>query len=145
MNHTFAEYIVQFLVDAGVVNWGSVAGDWPAIVGVMPDNDDNPDNFVSALDSGAMPDGVDHRSKKSVQHPTFQIFIRSGEYPLAAKKGKEMESFFEAIDRYTVVIDGDQAVIQSVLITIPTAFMKQQEKNQRQVFVLNIQATMWEI
>lgn len=145
MNHTFSEYIIQFLVDQGVVNWASIAGPWPAVAGVMPDNDDNPNNFVSVLDTAPTTDGVDHRGKKTIQHPTFQIFIRSDEYPVAYKKGKEIEAYLQTIDWETVVVDLDTAVIQGCIIKIPTAFMKQQEKNQRQVFVLNIQTTMWEV
>lgn len=145
MNKTPSEYIIQFLADRGVLNWASAEADWSTIIGTMPDNDDNQDDLISVLDTGAELDGVIHRTGKSVQHPTFQFFIRDIDYPDALKKGKQIEESLMTASRTSVTVDGHSAVIQAVQIRVPTTFLKEQEKNRRQLFVLNIQATMWEV
>lgn len=145
MNKAFSEYLIQHLVNQGVLTWANDNSSWPAIVGTMPDNDDNPDSFVSILDSGAELDGVDHRNKVSVQHPTFQVFIRAEDYLDALKKGKEIESVLQSTHNVSVTVEGFGATINAVQIKIPTTFLKEQEKNRRQLFVLNIQSTLREV
>jgi len=146
MNRPFSEYIIQYLVDDGVLQWAPDGpADWLAIVGIMPENDDNQDNFVSVLDTSPALDGVNLATGHSIQHPTFQIFVRSADYSAGLKKGKETEASLTFANMSSVTVESDEAIIQAVQVKTGTAFLKQLEKNERQVFVLNVQATMWEV
>ncbi len=109
-----AELIRWSIVDDGL---GSNPGDgsaWPVFVGHMPDE---PDNAICVYDTAGTPDGRVQRGGETIEHPGWQVRVRSVDHPTGWPKITNIRNHLDSVNRQGVVIDTYSYTIQAVTLT----------------------------
>lgn len=111
--HTISEIVQAYLVAEGLVVDGGAVGDWPAYVDHLPDDPEEtdtpvpvPDSAVCVYTTTALGDGRYMRTGERVEHPGFQVRVRSRSRASALAKANAIASKLDTVKRATVVVGG---------------------------------------
>lgn len=139
--------VAKFLIATAVgVPPGGTAR-WQVTNGSMPKS---PDDFITTYDAGADPDGRNLRSGRQVTHPLVQVRVRGRTYEGAQVKIHQAATALEAVQKRVLEFDFNgqddyQVALYAFSLTVPPAYIGQEEQNQRQIFVLTGKVTLTEV
>lgn len=137
-----AELIAAFLVQAGLVTRPASVGSWSITVGSMPDDKDQ---WITVVNSDPMIEGKFMDDGSVNEQPRCQIILRSLKHNVGYAKIKAIRKALSALKMITVTADtAEQVLIHAVTVVSGPAWLKQEEKNARQVFSMNVQAAIEE-
>lgn len=146
--HSPAHILRTALIQAGVgvatetLNPGAVPV-WPLSIGHLPKT---PDNAMCVYDTTGKPDGRLMGTGETIQHPGFQIRVRSNSYQAAWSKISELQGTLNALVRRSVMIDGVSYSILSVTQTgSPLSLGQDADAARRDQLTLNGTLTIKEI
>lgn len=143
-----AYIIAQILHNATVGLFSTTNPTWLITFGKMPEKDGT-DNCITTFDFGANNDGRNMRDGEYDLHPKVQIRVRCRDYTTGYTKAKDIENYLtqEIVPSLplTVTVDGGTFKVKNISLLGSVAYMGQDEKNERQHFSLNVQATISEV
>jgi len=139
MNHSPADILLRYLLDAGIASSASL---WEGFVGFQPDL---PDDVISIYDTTSIQDGR-LMSGETINHPGFQVRVRSNSRILAYRKVSDISSSFDAVLRTAVEMEGSNYTLQSIRQGAPIPLGLEQDRTPaRHLFVLNGSVTVKQI
>jgi len=147
MNVTASQLLRKVLLNAGLADLPvtpPVSGQWPITIGNMPSGKDVSDNYLMIRGTGGWIESRVHSTGKDDSHPMCQIWTRSLLHSDAELKSRRIEKYLATLTEFVVAVNGYNVLLHSVVIKTPTAWVKQEEQNQRQLYVVNVQLTMSE-
>lgn len=140
--------IAQMLHNTSVGQFGATNPTWLVTYGKMPEKDGT-DNCITTFDFGATNDGRNMKDGEYTLHPKVQIRVRCRDYATGYEKAKAIEDYLTqeiaSSLPLTITISGDIFKVKNVSLLGSVAYMGQDEKNERQHFSLNVQATISEV
>lgn len=111
MNHSTADILRYYCVNAGVVTLPTDESDWPAFTNVL---NEQTDELALFSDTMARIDGRYHRTGQSINHPGCQIIVRSLDQQAAWRKIAAIAKIFDATKRQQITIEGTIYLIEAV-------------------------------
>ena len=139
-----ANVLATYLVSRGVGAWPSAtAQPWTITYANLPNEgqalSDRP--WVALYDTGARQDPGRMRRLNAEfgrsEYPQVDVRIRASSDEAGLAKGKEIADIFDDIYMLAVVVDGITYTVQHVQRLGRPAFLKQEEKYNMRVYVLN--------
>lgn len=127
-----AQVVLALLSAEGLISSG-----WAGSVGSQPSS---PDDFVTVYDTGANDDGRLMDGPRVV-HPTVQVRVRSKAYPDGWAKGRAVEAVLDSVNHRTLTVGSEVVTIKVVTVYIPLVHIGAEEKNRRELFVVNARLT----
>lgn len=129
-----AQLVRQHLINVGVVNHPDVAGDWPAYVGKMPDDQDQ---MVHIKNTGGLMEGEILSSGQSINKPGLNFTIRAKDHPTAYDKAKQIWDALGAIFRNSVIVGGDTYVLWAFKRLTPPVYLGEEVGKRRELFSID--------
>lgn len=142
MINTPGQILVQFLVSYGLASKPSSATAWPMTYGGSMD--DLANNALIAKSVSSQTEGKIQKTGETVRKPRLQISCRSQSHETAEVKLNDILAVLSALTMQPVVIGAVTYIIHACEIIMDTAFLMQEEKNRRQVYVATVQLTITE-
>lgn len=149
-----SEICAAFLCGAGLSIGRPTASPlptWPVTAGALP-VDVPPrsavkgDAWVAVRDLVPLTEGKYQRTGETVTKPKVQILVRHKDYAAADLQARKIAFALSPVLRQVVVtLTAEQVLFEACKIEQPPAFLYEEEKNRRQVFVLVAQLTVSEV
>lgn len=134
-DNTAAELLRQSLVTATIGTLPSADAAWPIFVNHMPDT---PDNAICVYDTAGTTDGRNQRTGATIDHPGFQVKVRSKDHPTGYPKIKAIAAHLDSIKREQVAVSGDDYTIHAATrrgTILPLG--QEPDKKRRDAFTVN--------
>lgn len=130
------EIIAALLVGLGQATRPAAAGPWSVTTGNMPDDKDQ---WISTHNTGPEVAGKFMDDGRPVQHETVQVKLRSRTEGVGHKKLREIARALSGVSNVAVTTTYPETLtVPAVTIVSGPMWLMQEEKNARQVFVLNV-------
>lgn len=100
-----ADIIYQLLVN---LELGSVEGEWPISVGLLPDT---PDEAICVYDTAGRPDGRLMSTGERIDHPGIQIRVKGKDYPTVYQKIKTIATTLDRQAAVSIAFSEEEAYI----------------------------------
>lgn len=147
MTHSPKKVLAEYLVILGLAQQAdSTNPEWPISVGAA--DQDTTDNWITIKSAGGWNEGKLHRTGESIIKPRCQIEVRGLVHGVAEKKLIEILEALSPVHRVTIPVDTEGGtasyLLHNVHILIPAAFLMEEEKNQRQIYVATVQLSLQE-
>lgn len=140
MTNSPPQILIQYLVTAGLATKPSAPGIWPASYGGI--DADNSDDWILVKSVTGLNEGKLQKSGVSIIKPRVQIQTRSTGHGTAENKLISLLEILSPLKREAVAIGSSNYLIHSITIIMPTAFLMEEEKNLRQIYVATVQLTL---
>ena len=141
--HSPAKIMARWLIvnGHGVAPSGPPPGpDWQVTSPMLPD--DLPDNRISVAGTGAVLQGMEHRTKEAVEKHNIQIRIRGKTDDIAHAKGATIQEAIRQIVWQEVIIGSNVYIVEAAVVYSPLAWIGQEEQNKRNSYTINLRATI---
>lgn len=148
MNHSPAQVLAQLLIDGSigvaVPDVQTTKPDWAIYTNYLPDSEHESDQILCIFDTAGLIDGRDQRSKQSIDHPGWQVRVRSLGFQVGWAKISAVSQFLDSVARQSVTVDSSVYTVQGVHRTSPIIPLSPSEndRKRRDAFTLNGMCTI---
>lgn len=152
---TASEVVAAYLIGLGTLGIGRSADDptWPISKGALPTGTVSTtarpvggDSWVSCRDVTPYTEGKYQSTGESVVKPKVQILVRHKDYDAASLQARKIAEALSPVNRATVeTLSEEEVLFEACCIEQQPAFLYEEEKNRRQVFVLVVKVTISEV
>lgn len=133
-----ADIIAQLLQDLDLV------GAYSLFVSSLPDEEGN-NEAIAVFDTTAMDDGKLARGNVRIEHPGFEIMLRSMVYRTGYMKMRQIALALDQAVRQVVTVDGVNYLVHNIKRTTSVIYIGMEEKNRRRLFSVNAIFTVSEV
>ena len=104
----------QFLIDAGLGTSVASASDWPVYATFLPDEGNIDDDAVVCYDTAGKTNGRILATGEHVEHPGFQVLVRSANRSEGWTKAKAIANAIDAVFKTVVTVAGADYTLQNL-------------------------------
>lgn len=144
MNHTVSDIVATYLISQGILQIPGISATWPIYVGHLPGGKLQRQAAV-ITDTPATRDGRLMHTGEVIEHPNFQIRVRSEVYQTALLKLQEIATTFDPITNTTVVMGVDSYSIKNISRTSSIIPMGVEPETRLFLFSANFLITIKQI
>lgn len=141
MNHTPSQILEKFLITNSLVVAAPSGSEsnWPCYIAIVPDRKETPSNIVSIFDTEGDYDGRYLRTGVVVEHPGFQIRVRSTDYQAGYIKMLTIRNkITQEATKAQITLDSSTYTIQSAFAgTVMSIGTEPNSTKNRHLFVIN--------
>jgi hypothetical protein len=139
-----SDILVSYLVDQDLVTRPAGSGGtnaaWPMTIGNMPLDGDQ---WMTSMDTDPFLELKLMDTGETVTKPTCQILCRDRNYNTAFYQLREVTYNLSALKNVSVTTSiGEIVLFNACTITMQPTFLRQEEKNRRQIFVANVRLSI---
>ncbi|MCP4566477.1 MAG: hypothetical protein GY841_02720 [FCB group bacterium] len=106
--------VQKFLIDAGLGTSVQGGNAWPVYATFLPDSDDINDDAIVCYDTAGRTDGRVIDTGEHIEHPGFQIMVRSRNRSAGRAKANDIANVIDAVFRTEVTVDGSTYTLQNL-------------------------------
>lgn len=143
MSHQLSLVLLQFLKDEALVTVSTAITNWPGFVTHLPPEGDNVAiDAVVVIDTSGVMDGRSHKTGKPMEHPGFQIRVRSRDPQPGWDKIVTIRDAFDSILRRSVTVESSVYSIQAINRSTPIIPLGKDQQTNRFNHTFNGTATL---
>ena len=150
-SHSPSQILVKALIDAEhgveVPVIGTTMPDWACYMNYMPDSEHEANNILCIFDTAGLIDGRSQRAREIIDHPGWQVRLRSKNYSIGYAKATAIAKFFDNVLRLEVILEEITYRVQGIHRTgtpIPIG-QYPNDRKRREQFSLNGTCTISQI
>lgn len=140
--HSAAELLAEYFIVQGALSRPGSLSPWPCFTNAMPNLP--PEVAVIYNIQGEM-DGREQPTGRTVEHPGFQITLRTSRDSYASKKSELLKVKLDQILRTIVIVETKQYLVQSAKRTTPLIPFGEEEGGGRLLFSMSGTLTYSEV